>query len=85
MEIFYLQQDKGQDSRPLFSECVPNEVSVYIWELTRGSNSLIELPGLAKVFFNIRLRPGPTCFLRVKVESISQNINTTSHDMKWYV
>ena len=54
MEILNLQQDVGQDSPPLFSESVLNEVSVYIWELTKGINSLKELAwaGKAKGFLN---------------------------------
>ena len=54
MEILNLQHDVGQDSRPLFSESVLSEVSVYIWELTKGINSLKELAwaGKAKDFLN---------------------------------
>ena len=53
MKILYLQQDVGQD-RPLtvFSESVLNEVNVYIWELTRGINSLKELAWAGKAFIN---------------------------------
>ena len=40
MEILYHHEDVGPDPRPLFSENVLNEVSAYIWELTRGINSL---------------------------------------------
>ena len=44
MKILYLQQS--------FSESVLNEVSVYIWELTRGINSLKELAWAGKAFLN---------------------------------
>ena len=52
MKILYLQQDVGQDPFWLFSESVLNEVSVYIWELTRGINSLKELAWPGKAFIN---------------------------------
>ena len=52
MEILYLQQDVGQDPRPLFSESVLNEVIVYIWELTRGTKSVTELAWAGKGFLN---------------------------------
>ena len=52
MEVLYLQQDVGRDSRQLFSESVLNEVSVYTWEPTRGVNSLKGLAWAAKGFLN---------------------------------
>ena len=52
MKILYLQQDVGQDPQQLFSESALNEVSVYIWELTRGINSLKELAWVGKAFPN---------------------------------
>ena len=52
MEILYLQQDIEQDPKRLFSESVLNEVSVYIWELTKGINSLKELALAGKGFLN---------------------------------
>ena len=52
MKILYLQQDVGQDPRLVFSESVLNEVSVYMWELTKGINNLKELSWAGKGFLN---------------------------------
>ena len=65
MKILHLQQDVGQGPEQLFSESVLNEVSVYIWELTRGINGLKELVWAGKAFIN-----------DYEVEGISQDINT---------
>ena len=43
---------KGQGPRPLFSESVLGEVSVYIWELKIGINSLKGLAWAGKGFLN---------------------------------
>ena len=52
MKILYLQHDVGQDPQRLFSESVLNEVSVYIWELTRGINTLKQLAWAGKAFLD---------------------------------
>ena len=52
MKILYLQQPVGQDPEQLFPESVLNEVSIYIWELTREINSLKELAWAGKAFIN---------------------------------
>ena len=41
-----------EDPRQVFAESVLNEVSVYVWELTRGINNLKELAWAGKGFLN---------------------------------
>ena len=52
MKILCLQQDVRQGPQRLLSESVLNEVSVYIWELTRGINSFKGLAWAGKAFIN---------------------------------
>ena len=52
MKILYRQQDVEHDPLRLFSETVVNEISIYIWQLARGINSLKELAWAGKAFLN---------------------------------
>ena len=55
-KILYLQQDVVQDPERLFSESVLNEVSIYIWELRRGINSLKGLAWTGKTFIKVDMK-----------------------------
>ena len=72
-ESLYLQQDAGQDRRPLFPERVLNEVYVYILEAIRKINSLTELAWAGQGFINESLGLP----IVSKVEDISHDIDTT--------